>query len=349
MQKTLLLMEGGLSLGLTKRPDKYFKIVKKISKEWQKINKRALQSAIRKLYQSKLIDYRENNDGTISMILTNDGKKKTIRYNLDSIKIKKPGHWDRLWRLVIFDIPEKKRQGRRALVEKLKELGFFSVQKSVFIHPFECKNEIDFITEIFNLKPLRRPGHALRRIPERLLADPGIHRPRPRRLPATLQGGEPPRAAALRDHQERHQARQPQRSRRRSLRVWYDLRKRARFIVEDEGEGFTDLDEWNDFFRKRQTALFEEDFDAFLALASYRGPESDDDDGGNSLIAALEYWNGGMIFNDARNKVGVVRWFSGGSALSSRRVRLGNNMAGDASKLSRTRTSARRPPCSSPR
>jgi hypothetical protein len=99
----------------------------------------------------------------------------------------------------------------------------------------------------------------------------------------------------------------------KKLRVWYDLRKRARFIVEDEGEGFTLLDEWNEFFRRRQTALFEEDFDAFLALASYRGPRSDEEDGGNSLIAALEYWNGGMIFNDRKNKIGVVRWFAHGS------------------------------------
>ncbi len=97
------------------------------------------------------------------------------------------------------------------------------------------------------------------------------------------------------------------------LRVWYDLRKRARFIVEDEGEGFTDLEAWNDFYRRRQTALFENDFDTFLNLASYRGPRSTVDDGGNSLIAALEYWNGGMIYSAARNKVGVVRWFSGGS------------------------------------
>jgi len=100
---------------------------------------------------------------------------------------------------------------------------------------------------------------------------------------------------------------------RKKLRVWYDLRKRARFIVEDEGEGFTDLDAWNDFYRSRQTALFNEDFDGFLALASYRGPRSTPDDGGNSLVAALEYWNGGIIYNAARNKVGAVRWFTGGS------------------------------------
>jgi serine/threonine-protein kinase RsbW len=99
----------------------------------------------------------------------------------------------------------------------------------------------------------------------------------------------------------------------RRLRVWYDLRKRARFIVEDEGEGFVELEKWNEFFQKRQKALFDEDFDAFLSLASYRGPRSDETDGGNSLIAALEYWNGGMIYNEAKNKVGVVRWFSRGS------------------------------------
>jgi len=99
----------------------------------------------------------------------------------------------------------------------------------------------------------------------------------------------------------------------KKLRVWYDLRKRARFIVEDEGEGFSELDAWNEFYKKRQEALFAEDFDTFLSMASYRGPRSDDTDGGNSLVAALEYWNGGMIYNSLKNKVGVVRWYSGGS------------------------------------
>lgn len=96
----------------------------------------------------------------------------------------------------------------------------------------------------------------------------------------------------------------------KSLKVWYDLRKRVRFIVEDEGPGFQALEQWNEFFRQRQTALWNEDFDAFLSLASWRGPHSDESDGGNSLIAALEYWNGGMIYNGRRNKVGVVRWYS---------------------------------------
>ncbi|MCX7656224.1 MAG: ATP-binding protein [Treponemataceae bacterium] len=99
------------------------------------------------------------------------------------------------------------------------------------------------------------------------------------------------------------------------LRVWYDFRNRVRCIVEDEGDGFQELEAWNEFYRKRQEALYREDFDTFLALARYQGPHSDPEDGGNSLIAALEYWNGGMIYNKRKNKVGVVRWFTDGSQL----------------------------------
>jgi hypothetical protein len=100
----------------------------------------------------------------------------------------------------------------------------------------------------------------------------------------------------------------------KKLKVWYDFRKRVRFIIEDEGEGFKNLDAWNEFYKKRQMALFQEDFTTFLDLASYRDSDSDSEDGGNSLIAALEYWNGGMIYNTRKNKVGVVRWFTEGSA-----------------------------------
>jgi CRISPR-associated endonuclease Cas2 len=70
---------------------------------------------------------------------------------LGNIQIKKPSRWDNLWRLVAFDIPEDMKKGRTALSTKLKELGFYPMQKSVYIHPYECKDEIDFIAEIFKL------------------------------------------------------------------------------------------------------------------------------------------------------------------------------------------------------
>ncbi len=155
-KKILLLLIGGTSLSLTRRPDAYFRVVKNITKEWRKINERNLRIAIKNLYKSKMIDYKENSDGTVNLVLAEGGKDRILKYNLDKIEIKKPIQWDKLWRLVIFDIPEDKNMGRKALGAKLKELGFYPMQKSVFIHPYECKNEIDFSTEIFELAPFVR-------------------------------------------------------------------------------------------------------------------------------------------------------------------------------------------------
>ena len=155
-KKVLLLLEAGLVLSLTRRPDHYFRVLKKASKEWKKINERYLRETIKRLYQSKLIDYKEDNDGTVMLTLSEKGKSRILKYDIDKIEIKKPARWDKLWRLVVFDIPEDKNLGRKALAAKLKELGFYPMQKSVFIYPYECKDEIDFITEIFELSPYVR-------------------------------------------------------------------------------------------------------------------------------------------------------------------------------------------------
>ena len=155
-KKILLLLEAGIVLSLTRRPDVYFSILKKAAKEWKKINERNLRDAIRRLYKSKLIDYKENKDKTVTIILSEKGKKRILKYDLDKIQIKKPFQWDKLWRLIAFDIPEDRKAGRTALVAKLKELGFYPMQKSVYIHPYECKDEINFVAEIFNLAPYVR-------------------------------------------------------------------------------------------------------------------------------------------------------------------------------------------------
>lgn len=159
-QKTLLLLAGGCRLALTRRPDTSFRILKDIAKEWKKIHQRGLRKSIRRLYQSKLIHYEEHADGTVSMVLTVEGEKRALRYKVNEMKIKKPSAWDGLWRMVIFDIPEKKKQGRVALAAKLRHLGFYPLQKSVFVYPYECKDEIDFIVELFDLVPYVRFIHA---------------------------------------------------------------------------------------------------------------------------------------------------------------------------------------------
>ena len=143
-------------MGISRSPRGYSRVIKGIKKEWEKINRLALQRAIRKLYESKLIEGKDNADDTTTMLLTDKGKRRALTYHIDEITIPKMKKWDKRWRIVLFDIPEKYKKGRNALASILKRMGFYTFQKSVFIHPFDCKNEVDFVIEFFNLRPYVR-------------------------------------------------------------------------------------------------------------------------------------------------------------------------------------------------
>ena len=156
-KKILLLLFGGLSFGYSITPNRQWKILKQISQEWKNINKENLRQQIKELYRSKAIERKENSDGSYTIVLTDKGKLKALTYYFEKIKIE-GGKWDGKWRIVIFDIPEKKRGGRDALRDKIKEIGFYELQKSVFVFPYECKDEIDFIIEFFGLREYVRFG-----------------------------------------------------------------------------------------------------------------------------------------------------------------------------------------------
>ncbi len=155
-KKIILLFYGGIALSLTRNPLYSFRIVKAVQKEWKKINRETLYRVIKNLYRSKLLSAKENSDGTVEMVLSEAGKKKALSYKIDGMKLPKPAHWDRFWRLVIFDIPEKNKKGRDAFSRTLKKLGFYQLQKSVFIYPHDCQNELDFLIEFFDLRPFVR-------------------------------------------------------------------------------------------------------------------------------------------------------------------------------------------------
>jgi len=150
-KKILLLLLAGVGLGFTYSPHRQLRILKDLGKEWKKVDREALKRAIRALYRSRLIKTVENPDGSFTYTITNEGKLKVLTYNFQEMKVKK-GEWDGKWRLVIFDIPEKLKVQRNALREKLKELGFYELQKSVFILPYSCGDEINFLIEFFNLR-----------------------------------------------------------------------------------------------------------------------------------------------------------------------------------------------------
>ena len=110
-----------------------------------------LSQAIYRLKKRKLIKIKKLDNGRTHIELTEKGRKRKIQYNLDRMKIPEQVPWDKKWRILMFDIPESDRKSRDSLTNKLKNLGFIQFQKSVWLFPYPCENEIDFVTEYFSI------------------------------------------------------------------------------------------------------------------------------------------------------------------------------------------------------
>jgi len=157
-RQILSLLLSGIALGLTVSPRRHFWILDNIPRELKRVKKDYLNNAIRRLYRSKLVDVKETKDGKTILILSEEGKKRMLIYNLETLKLKRQDKWDGYWRVIIFDIPERLKYAREWLSRKLKEIGMYQLQKSVYVYPFECKDELEFIIEYFGLRPYVRFG-----------------------------------------------------------------------------------------------------------------------------------------------------------------------------------------------
>ena len=112
-----------------------------------------VKKVFRRLERQDLIKVSESTNGEVKITITDKGKQKTLSYQIEKMEIKKPKVWDKIWRVVIFDIPEGQKKARNILRENLKMLGFFPLQKSVFVHAFPCKDEVDFLKHNFGVEP----------------------------------------------------------------------------------------------------------------------------------------------------------------------------------------------------
>lgn len=116
----------------------------------KKFNKNKFNRSLKNLQHHNFIRYRKEGD-SIKINLTKQGQIAINNYKFYLMEIKKQEKWDKKWRMVIFDIPHKKKNTRDALRRKLNQLGFLQFQKSVFICPYECEKEIRVVTDLFEV------------------------------------------------------------------------------------------------------------------------------------------------------------------------------------------------------
>ena len=123
---------------------------KRWRKRKEKYKNKDFYNAFYQLWRDGSLDInRENRQIRIS--LNKKGRERANWYQIDSLEIKRPKTWDKKWRVVIFDISQLHAVKREAFRGKLQELGFRQLQKSVWVHPFDCRDEIELLRDFFGL------------------------------------------------------------------------------------------------------------------------------------------------------------------------------------------------------
>lgn len=147
-KKILLLLLTGLSLGLSFSPRQSFRVLKLFGQGWKEIDRQNLTRSLKRLEQERLIVMKRRR-GYFIPELTAVGKRYASLAQMASFEIVRPKKWDKKWRIVLFDIPEEQRVWRNILRAQLKRLQFRELQKSVFVHPFDCMKEMKQLSEYY--------------------------------------------------------------------------------------------------------------------------------------------------------------------------------------------------------
>jgi DNA-binding transcriptional regulator PaaX len=135
----LILMSGALAV--QRIAPEVLRSLKRDRKFAHQFTYRA-RSQLSQLREDGLVSFEERG-GLRYARITNAGRNALmVRGNLLAQWIQKPKRWDGRWRVVIFDIPERRRKTRDTLRRMMRSFGFYRLQDSVWVHPYDAEDVI---------------------------------------------------------------------------------------------------------------------------------------------------------------------------------------------------------------
>lgn len=148
LAKSILVLAAlGGTLAIAAVAPNIFAAIGRDSRQKRFFQAKEFKKTVARLKEKKLINI--NHDRFIK--LTPEGLARVAKITFNDLKIEKPKKWDGQWRIVIFDIPDRHEWSRDSFRKKLQEMGFLHLQKSVFVIPHPCLDEIKFLASFFNI------------------------------------------------------------------------------------------------------------------------------------------------------------------------------------------------------
>ena len=84
--------------------------------------------------------------------ITEKGRRQIDLAGTAKLKLKRVIKWDKKWRIIAFDIPERRKAVRTRFRSIISDFGCAHLQKSVWICPYECEGMIALLKEEFHIR-----------------------------------------------------------------------------------------------------------------------------------------------------------------------------------------------------
>lgn len=107
------------------------------------------KSVLGRLADKGCIEFVEK-DGKRYARITEKGEQM-LQFETEKVAMAKKRRWDRRWRIVIFDIPERRKSVRSKLRRYMQEYGFIRLQDSVWVYPYDCEDLIALVKANFRI------------------------------------------------------------------------------------------------------------------------------------------------------------------------------------------------------
>lgn len=137
-----VLFSALVMLAVSRGPDTMQGMSYRLSRLLDEGDERIVRNALRNCKQRRWFkkDY----------TLTAEGQRRLKKVLPELLPAK---HWDGVWYVVSYDIPEKMHKKRDALRDNLKHLGFGQLQKSSWISPVNYLGAVEEVVSLYQLKP----------------------------------------------------------------------------------------------------------------------------------------------------------------------------------------------------
>lgn len=102
-----------------------------------------IRKTLKGLQHRGMVRISERN-GEVMVYLTDKGSQELLKYKLRE-KLLEKRRWDKKWRIIIFDIEEKRRYARDRIRTSMQSFGFEKLQDSVWVYPYECEEAVTLL------------------------------------------------------------------------------------------------------------------------------------------------------------------------------------------------------------